>query len=79
MDFTGSLLVTATGNIILLIRVEYLSGWLVITPTKRATAKVVLKYMAETIILQFGAPGVVVSDDATCFPTEPLQEFMLEK
>lgn len=67
IDFEGSFPESSAGHRYLLICVEQLTGWPILAATQRATAQTVVKFLTEKIIPPFGAPGAVVSDNATSF------------
>lgn len=60
----------------LLICVEHLTGWPILKPTWDATSKTVRGFMEKEVIHPFGAPKVVVSDNAGCFTAHNLVKFM---
>lgn len=76
IDFAGPFPVTAEKNCYLLVCVEHLTGWPIVKPTKRATAAVVVQFINEEVIPPFGAPGMIISDNAKCFTAPMLSDFM---
>ena len=76
IDFAGPLPTTPRGNKHLLICVEHLTGWPIVCPTPTATASEVITFVDDRIILPFGKPRVIVSDNGPCFTARSLEAFM---
>lgn len=76
INIAGPLPVTAFGSHFLLVCVEHLNDWPIVAPTKRATAETVLQFRKDRILLPFGAPKVIVSDNGTCFTAKVLHDYM---
>lgn len=78
IDFAGPLPKSTSGNRFLLICVEHLTGWPIVKATATATAETVRGFIESLILIPFGAPGQIVSDNAACFRAKVLQDFMCE-
>lgn len=78
IDFAGPFIVTKNDYKYLLICVEHLTGWPLVTPTRTATADEVIRFVQNEIILPFGHPRINVSGNATCFTAGVLQDYMLK-
>lgn len=76
IDFASPFPETTAGNKFLLVSVEHLTGWPIVSPTKLATAQTVLNFIKQKIIPPFGAPKVVITDNGACFTAQVLQSFM---
>lgn len=66
----------AKGNKYLFVRVENLTACHIVVVTERATAKTVVDFLKEKIILRFGPLELLVSDNATCFVACAVQNFI---
>lgn len=59
-----------------MVYVEHLTGWPVVRATERATTIEVKLFMEEDIISPFGAPKIIISDNAMCFSFHELHDIM---
>ena len=76
IDFAGPLPTTPCGNKHLLVCVEHLTGWPIACPIPTATAAEVIAFVEEQVIIPFGRPRVIVSDNVPCFTARSLQTFV---
>ena len=53
----------------------YFTKWVEAIPTRNATSKVVINFILNNIITQFGCPQKIVTDNAMCFRSEEYREF----
>lgn len=73
IDFAGPFLPYSKGNRYVLIAVEHFSGWPLACSMADASADEVIKFVTEEIMHIFGAPRLIISDNATCFTaTKPI-------
>ena len=76
INFAGPLPTTPRGNKHLLVCVEHLTGWPIVCPTPTATAAEVIAFVEEQVIMPFGRPRVILSDNGSCFTAGSLENFM---
>jgi len=77
IDFAGPIRLSADGKERhILVCVEHMSNWPIAKITESTTSKAVIDFISEEIIPQFGPPKTVVSDNASCFTSKSLAEFM---
>ena len=62
----------------MLVAVEHLTGCPIAKPTATSTAEEVVKFIEEEIIYSFGSPGMIVSDNETCFTAAALDNLMVK-
>ena len=79
IDFAGPFNTTPRGNKHLLVCMEHLTGWPIVCPTPTATAAEVINFVEDQIILPFGHPKTIVSDNGPCFTARSLATYMQEK
>lgn len=66
-DFLGPVSRTTQGNRYLLVFTDYFTRWVVAVPTADCTAETVAQHFVEKIVLQFGAPRELLSDNGPAF------------
>ena len=76
IDFSGPFPGTSSGNRFVVVGVEHLTGWPIAIATGDSTAQVVLNFVKRDIMYCFGPPPTIVSDNATCFTTSAVSNFM---
>jgi transposase InsO family protein len=73
VDFLGPVTRTARGNRYLLVFTDYLTRWVVAVPTQECTAETAAREFVEKIVLQFGAPEELLSDNGQHFAAEVVE------
>lgn len=77
IDFAGPLLARiGSRNRCILIAVEHLTGWPFATAVESTTAQMVIDFVEKEITLTFGPPVTMISDNATCFTSGTLVDFL---
>ena len=54
-------------NQFILVAVDYVSKWAEAVPTRTKDNQVVIKFLRENIILHFGGPRAIISDNGSHF------------
>lgn len=62
----------------ILVAINYLTKWVEAIPTKQATSKVVIKFLMENIIVKFGVPARIITDNGMCFRYQEFNTFCEE-
>lgn len=78
VDFAYPLPTKTTGNRFLLIGVENLTEWPVAILTSPSTAKLILQFIDDKLIQQFGLPRIIVSNKATALMTKAVLTYMTD-
>ena len=63
------------GHSWILVATDYFTKWVEAIPTRNATSKVVINFILNNIITQFGCPQKIITDNAMCFRSEEYKEF----
>lgn len=67
LDFLGPLQRTPTGNKYILVCTDYLSKWAITQAVPDCTAETAARFLVEKVILQYGAPKKLLTDQGTHF------------
>lgn len=67
---------TSSGNQYLIVAVEYVSNLVIARATQHQDSATVKSFLLEEIILQFGAPLELVSDNGLCFASRDFMSFL---
>lgn len=78
IDFSGPFPTTVNGNRFIIVCLEHLTDWPIVERAKRSTVDVVIDFIKAKILPCFEAPGIIVSDNGSCFTAEIVQTFMKE-
>lgn len=78
VDFAGPFQRTNAGNRFFLVCAEHLTGWPIVAATPRAAADIVLRFLKDKTVLQFGPPRTIISDNAMCFTAKILKNYLNE-
>jgi transposase InsO family protein len=78
VDYLGPLIRSKAGKMHLLVVTDWFSKYVILQPMRAAEAKSLVKFIEDQVILVFGAPEVVVSDNGSQF-TGKLFTSLLEK
>jgi hypothetical protein len=54
---------------------DYFTKWTEAIPTKRETKKVIMDFIEDKIIMSFGAPAKITTDNAKAFSAVELSTF----
>lgn len=79
MDFAGLYKPVKTEKIFALIAVERMVGWPIPWATTDFTAETVMRFIEEDMVLLFGPPKRIFSDNAIAFAVGSVQEYMKEQ
>jgi hypothetical protein len=72
LDFIGEIHTISSGQYMwILTATDYFTKWIETIPTRSASHKVIIGFL-EDIIVRFGCPRRIVTDNATSFKVEPL-------
>jgi len=74
-DFVGPLLRSKHGNQMLLVLINRFSKWTEVVPLRSATAKSLKKAFRERIIVRYGLPEIVITDNGVQFARKNFQGF----
>lgn len=77
-DLIGPLPRTAKGHTHLLVFQDYYSKWTEINPIRAATARTVSRLFKETILLRYGAPELLISDNGKQYVSDMFGEVAKE-
>jgi len=70
MDIVGPFPETKQGNKYIIVATEYLSKWPVAQPLKDIKASTVAEFFHDSIICQYGAPKIILTDQGSSFNNE---------
>lgn len=76
IDFAGPPIASRGGKRFVIIAVEHLTGWPIAWATESSTADTVINFVHEEIVLPFGPPRRIVSDNANAFTAGAVEDFM---
>src|SRR6266542_1877462 len=74
IDIVGPLTITKKGNRYIVTAIDYFTKWPIAKVIKKATAKMVSKFIYEKIICEHGCPQVLQSDQKTHFVNRVIQD-----
>jgi transposase InsO family protein len=75
MDFMGPLPVTNSGNIYIITAIDYATRWVVAKAVKSMETTVVIEFLYEEIMINYGAPHEIITDRGKSFLSAGIQEF----
>ena len=68
IDFIGKITnKSSRGHSWILVAIDYFTKWVEAIPTRNATSKVVINFILNNIIIRFGCPQKIVTDNDMCF------------
>jgi len=68
IDFLGEIAEKSSGgHSWILVATDYFTKWIEAIPTKRASSKVAMDFILENIIIRFGVPFKIITDNSMCF------------
>jgi len=73
VDHLGPVKRTERGNRYLLVFTDYFTRWVVAVPTEDCGAESTAKHFVERVVLQFGAPEELLSDQGPAFVSEVVE------
>lgn len=76
IGFAGPFSTPMTRQRFVLIDMEHMTGWTIAWATKDATLDTFIRFVEPEIIMPFGSPRRIVSDNATAFMVASVQELM---
>ena len=68
----------SNGYLYILVGVDYVSKWVEAIPTRTNTHKVVVTFLKENILSQFGIPCAIISDQGSHFCNRIVEKLMLK-
>ncbi|XP_059073727.1 uncharacterized protein LOC131874393 [Cryptomeria japonica] len=76
LDFVGPLnLVSSAGHTHILTVMDYFTKWVEAIPVKKTTSEIVCAFLKENIIIRFGVPQKIVTDNTSNFSSSELSLF----
>jgi hypothetical protein len=73
LDFIGEINPSSSGqHKWILVATDYFTKWIEAIPTRNATHQVIMKFLYENILIRFGCPKRLVTDNATAFKDDAL-------
>jgi transposase InsO family protein len=76
IDFIGEIANKSSGgHSWILVATDYFTKWVEAIPTRNSTTKVVTNFILNNIIVRFGCPERIVSDNAMCFRSKEYRNF----
>jgi transposase InsO family protein len=76
IDCCGPLFLTSKGNLHYVIVIDLFSKWLILIPVPNVKALTIAKAIYENVILTFGCPKEILSDNAKSFTANTFKETM---
>jgi hypothetical protein len=76
LDFVQDLPANKEGFTQIITCIDYSTRFLVAKPVKRRDAKTVADFLFQEILLKFGAPNEIITDRASCFMANVLQDYL---
>lgn len=76
MDFMGEFPRSYNGNKYLLVTIDYVSKFVLMKATRSQDAKAVYTFMENEIILKFGCPRIVLSDNGSAFKSQTFRNLL---
>ena len=68
LDFIGPIHPSSTaGHTHILMATDYFTNWVEVIPVKQTTSEVVCNFIKQNILVRFGVPNKIVTDNATNF------------
>jgi len=64
------------GYIWILVATEYFTKWAEVVPLRKATGGVVANFIKENIIVRFGIPHKIISDNGTPFGNSDVRKML---
>ncbi|XP_015123819.1 uncharacterized protein LOC107045921 [Diachasma alloeum] len=78
IDLVGPITRSSLGNTVLLVMQNKYSKWVEIKPMRTAKSETVVKILKEAIILRFGCPRVLISDNGSQFTSSVFRDCLRE-
>ena len=76
IDFIGEITNKSIGgHSWILVATDYFTKWVEAIPTRNATSRVVTNFILNNIIIRFGCPQKIITDNAMCFRLEEYKDF----
>uniref|UniRef100_A0A2N9FI93 Integrase catalytic domain-containing protein n=1 Tax=Fagus sylvatica TaxID=28930 RepID=A0A2N9FI93_FAGSY len=76
LDLIGPINPSSSGYIWILVATEYFSKWVEAVPLRKATGAAVANFIREHIIIRFGIPHKIISDNGTSFVNKNVREVL---
>ena len=64
------------GYIWILVAIEYFTNWVEVVPLRKATGGAVANFIKENIIVRFGVPHRIISDNGTPFVNSEVRKML---
>lgn len=74
VDLMGPFPRSSSGNLHLLVFVDYLSRWVELFPLRKATAETISQYLTKEILTRWGVPKYILSDQGPQFVSTVFEE-----
>ena len=76
LDFIGPIHPSSTaGHTHILMATNYFTKWVEAIPVKQTTSEVVCSFIKQNILVRFGVPNKIVTDNATDFSSQEISAF----
>ncbi|XP_057814019.1 uncharacterized protein LOC131027940 [Cryptomeria japonica] len=76
LDFIGPLnLVSSTGHTHILTAMDYFTKWVEAIPVKKTTSEIVCTFLKDNILIRFGVPQKIVTNNESNFSSSELSLF----
>ena len=76
LDLVGPVNPPSRGYIWILVAIEYFTKWAEAVPLRKATGEAVAKFIKENIIVRFGVPYRIISDNGTPFVNSNVRKLL---
>ena len=64
------------GHIWILVAIEYFTKWVEVVPLRKATGGAIANFIKENIIVRFGVPHRIISDNGTPFVNSEVRKML---
>ena len=76
IDFIGEIVNKSSGgHSWILVATDYFTKWVEAIPVRKSTSRVVTDFILNNIIIRFGCPEKIVTDNAMCFRSQEYMDF----
>lgn len=76
IDFLGPFTRSKQGNTVLFVVIDWYSKFLLLQPMRKATTRLVIKYLEDQVFSVYGVPEKLVSDNGTQFTAKDFKSFV---
>lgn len=76
IDFLGPFTRSKQGNTVLFVVIDWFSKFILLQPMRKATTRLVIKYLEDQIFSVYGVPEKIVSDNGSQFTAKDFKTFV---